>query len=212
MISVSSLDWIFGVRAEWTRLMRDTRALGAVEFALIVPLMLVMFFGVVEISSGVSIDRKVSMVTQTTSDLVSRYKSVTDTDISSVFTIANAMLTPYASAPMKAKVTEVYINPVTGNACVQWSRAVNDTKYADSAVLAVPADLIARDSTNKIVANQYLIFSEVKYVYTPTVGYVLAKSGITLGDRTYTRPRLSSCVLLNPGSSDTCSSIAPKLC
>jgi Flp pilus assembly protein TadG len=201
-----------GVRAECARLMRDTGAVSAIEFALIVPLMLVMFFGVIEISAGVAIDRKVSMVTQTTSDLVSRYKSVTDVDISGVFTVANAMLTPYQSAPMKAKITEIYINPATGNACVQWSRAVNDTKYADNAVIAVPADLIAKDAANQIIANQYLIFSEVDYVYTPTVGYVLAKSGITIGDRTYTRPRLSNCVLINPQASDTCLTPAPKLC
>jgi Flp pilus assembly protein TadG len=200
-----------GVRADWVRLVRDASGISAVEFALIVPLMLVLFVGVIEISSSFAISRKVSMVTQTTSDLVSRYKSVTNVDISSVFNIANAMLTPYASSPMKATVTELYINPATGNACVQWSKAVNDTKRADSSVVSVPADLIARDSSNKIVANQYLILSEVKYLYVPTVGTVL-KSGITIGDRTFTRPRLSTCVLLNPGASDTCLTPAPKLC
>jgi len=199
-----------GVRAACARLMRDTGGLSAVEFALIVPLMLVMFFGVIEISAGFAIQRKVAMVTQTTSDLVSRYKSVTDVDISGVFTIANAILTPYESESMKAKVTAVYINPATGNACAQWSRAVNDTKYDDNAIVTVPADLIAKDASNKIVANQYLIFSEVKYVYKPTIGYLLAKSGITIGDQTYTRPRLSTCVMLNPRATDNCST--PKLC
>jgi hypothetical protein len=52
----------------------------------------------------------------------------------------------------------------------------------------------------------------VKYVYTPTVGYVLAKAGITLGDKTFTRPRLSTCVMINPGATDTCTSLAPITC
>ena len=38
-------------------------------------------------------------------------------------------------------------------------------------------------------ADTYLIFSEVSYIYVPTVGYVMAKAGITLSDFTYTRPR-----------------------
>ena len=37
----------------------DCRGNAAIEFAMIVPLMLVMFFGTVEFSSGVAVDRKV---------------------------------------------------------------------------------------------------------------------------------------------------------
>ena len=44
----------------------------AVEFALIVPLMLVLFFGTVEFSSGVAVDRKVTLVARTLSDLTSQ--------------------------------------------------------------------------------------------------------------------------------------------
>ena len=51
----------------------------------------------------------------------------------------------------------------------------------------------------------YLIFSEVSYLYTPTVGYVMAKAGITLSDVAYTRPRQSTCVIYtNAASPPTC--------
>ena len=49
--------------------------------------------------------------------------------------------------------------------------------------------------TNAIFPNQYLIFTEASYLYTPAVGYVMAKAGVTLSDKTYMRPRLSSCVI-----------------
>ena len=45
-----------------------------------------------------------------------------------------------------------------------------------------------------VVGGTYLIFSEVSYLYTPTIGYVMAKSGVTLKDVSYTRPRQSTCV------------------
>ena len=48
------------------------------------------------------------------------------------------------------------------------------------------------------VGGTYLIFSEVSYLYTPTVGYVMKKAGVTLSDVAYTRPRQSTCVLLQP--------------
>ena len=63
------------------RLVRDQRGVAAVEFAVVVPMMLVMFFGTVEFSNGVAADRKVSMTAQTLADLTSRYTSVTNTDI-----------------------------------------------------------------------------------------------------------------------------------
>jgi Flp pilus assembly protein TadG len=40
----------------------DCSGIAATEFAVIVPIMLVMFFGTVEISSGVSVDRKIKLV------------------------------------------------------------------------------------------------------------------------------------------------------
>ena len=176
------------------RLVRDRRGNAAVEFAVIVPLMLVMFFGMVEFSSGVAVDRKVSLVTQELADLVSRNPSVADTDIANFNTIANAMLTPYSTTPLKATMSELYIDPATGAARVQWSKG--GAPRALRSTVTVPADLIARDSvTNAIFPNQYLIFTEATYLYTPAVGYVMAKAGVTLSDKTYMRPRLSSCVI-----------------
>ena len=69
----------------WLRMRRsaldlsgDTRGIAAVEFAMVVPLMLVLFFGTVEFSSGVAVDRKVTLMARTLSDLTSQNVSVTD--------------------------------------------------------------------------------------------------------------------------------------
>jgi hypothetical protein len=43
--------------------------------------------------------------------------------------------------------------------------------------------------------NQYLIFSEVSYLYVPLIGYVMDKAGVNLKDVAYTRPRQSTCVI-----------------
>jgi Flp pilus assembly protein TadG len=66
-------------RRSIAELASDCRGLAATEFAFIVPLMLVMFFGTVEFSSGVAVDRKVSLMARTLADLTSQNTSVTDT-------------------------------------------------------------------------------------------------------------------------------------
>jgi Flp pilus assembly protein TadG len=183
------------LRPSALRLVRDKRGNAAVEFAVIVPLMLVMFFGTIEFSSAVAVDRKISLVTQGLADLVSRYPNVYDVDITNFFTIGGAMLTPYSSTPLKTTITEIYIDPSTGVARAQWSKG--DAPRTAGSTAPVPANLIARDASNKIIANQYLIFTETNYLYKPAVGYVMGIGGVPLSDKTYMRPRVGSCVLYN---------------
>lgn len=52
--------------------MMDRSGVGAVEFAFIAPLMLVMFFGTIEFSQGVGANRKVTIMARTLSDLTSQ--------------------------------------------------------------------------------------------------------------------------------------------
>src|ERR1700731_2560340 len=104
-------------------LLRDCSGIAATEFAVIVPLMLVMFFGTVEFSSGVAVDRKVTLVARTLSDLTSQSISVTDTDLTNFFAAAAGILTPYSATPTKSTITELYVDPTTLKAKGQWSKA-----------------------------------------------------------------------------------------
>ena len=78
---------------------RDRRANVAIEFAFIVPLMLTMFFGMVEFSSGIAVNRKVTLAARNMSDLVSQSSTVTDTDLANFTTTAKAIMTPFGSSP-----------------------------------------------------------------------------------------------------------------
>lgn len=173
------------------RFARDSRGVAAVEFALVTPLMLLMYFGIVEVSTGVAIDRKVTIVSHALSDLVAQTTSVNNTDIGNVFNAASSIMTPYLMSPLTAKITEVAIDG-TGRATVTCSRSWTSSSgvtagYAQNAVVtsSVPAGLIVNNTT--------LIWAQVTYVYTPTVGYVV-RTAITLSDQLFARPRQSSSV------------------
>ena len=176
-----------------SNLPNDCKAVAATEFALIVPLMLVMFFGTVEVSSGVAVDRKVALVARTMSDLTSQSTSVTNTDIDGFILTADAMLTPYDATPLQVTITELWIDPATKSARVQWSRG--SAQRPTSSIVPIDPALA--------VPNQYLIWSEIKYQYVPIVGYVLAKTGVPLSQQNYTRPRQTSCVLYNTAACPT---------
>ncbi len=186
----------FSLRRSLAELSKDCRGVAATEFVMIVPLMLVMFFGVVEFSSGVAVDRKVTLVARTLSDLTSQSVSITDTELKNFFAASAAILTPYPAMPTESTITELYVDPTTLKAKVQWSKA--STIDATGKVVLGTSSHVAKDivtiPTALQVGGTYLIWSEVSYLYKPAVGYLMAKSGITLKDLTYTRPRQARCV------------------
>jgi Flp pilus assembly protein TadG len=165
-------------------LIEDRRGIAATEFAVIVPIMLVMFFGVVEFSSGVAVDRKVTLMARTLSDLTSQSLSVANSDMTNFFAASSGIMTPYSSAPTRATISELYVDLNTLVARVQWSNG--SSPRAVGTTVVIPAALA--------VGGTYLIYSEVSYRYTPAVGYVMAPTGINLSDTSLTRPRQSTCV------------------
>jgi Flp pilus assembly protein TadG len=179
-------------RQRLTEFWRDRSGIAATEFAVIVPLMLVLFFGVVEFSTGVAVDRKVTLVARTLSDLVSQNTSVTDTQFTNFFNAGTQVMSqyaqpPYSSSTLHSTISELYVDPNSHTAKVQWSKGF--------AVRSIGSNVTIPTALK--IDGTYLIFSEVSYLYTPTVGYVMGQSGVNLSDVSYTRPRQSTCVLYN---------------
>src|SRR5215218_5615985 len=109
-MSLMSRIWL-RMRRPAVDLCGDTRGIAAVEFALVVPLMLVLFFGTVEFSSCVAVDRKVTLMARTLSDLTSQNVSVTSTQLTNIFNASTGILTPYSASPMNARIVELYVDP-----------------------------------------------------------------------------------------------------
>jgi Flp pilus assembly protein TadG len=194
MKSISKM-WVRARRSA-ERLSQDCSGIAATEFAVIVPVMMMMFFGLVEFSSGVAINRKVTLVARTMSDLTSQGTTATDTTLGNSFAAANAIFYPYPSLPTSATITELSIDPTTSAVKVVWSRSA--TINASGTVLVGvghPCSFVATPPGALIVAGTSLIWSEVNYLYTPAVTYgLMPQAGITLHDQAYTRPRQSNTV------------------
>lgn len=187
-------------RTSASEFLADSRALAATEFAVIVPLMLVMFFGTVELSSAVAIDRKVTLIARTLSDLTSQSSgTLTDTNLQNTFTASMSIISPYDDTLVNGTIAQIYID-ANSVAKIQWSKSATIASGATQATLAAPPSSLAAGTTvttmipsTLLIPSTYLIFSQVSYVYAATVKYVL-KSGVTLSDVSYTRPRQVTCI------------------
>ena len=162
----------------------DQRGVSAIEFAMLLPLMLALYLGVVEISQGIAAQRKVTMTARTMADLVSQASNVANTYMNNSLSAATAVMAPFPDSKLKVTVTSIWID-ANGKATVSWSDTKNGTaRGKGSTVTLLPA---------LAVPNTSLIWSEVEYAYTPTIGYVISGT-LTLKDNLYMRPRTSNCV------------------
>ena len=176
----------------------DRRGAAATEFAVILPMMLVLFFGTVELSNGVAADRKVTLVARTLSDLMSQSNTQNATfggasnqiypaNLTQAFDASSLIMQPFYVTPaVQSIISEIYVDS-SGNAWIAWSRANNATANTCGTQVSLPTGLA--------VPNTYLIYGQATYTYTPVVGYVM-KTALTLHDQFFTRPRQSSCMLL----------------
>jgi Flp pilus assembly protein TadG len=178
-------------------LYRDRRGIAAVEFSIIAPVMLLMFFGTVEFSSAIAVDRKVTLVARTLADLPSQSAVPVDNNyLQNAFNASVSILWPYQGSAT-ATLSEIYVDS-NQIAKIQWSKGATIVNgQATLATSSRNAGDIVTVPPGLLVKQTYLLFSEVSYLYTPTVGYVMGKAGVTLADVSYTRPRQVTCVTYN---------------
>jgi Flp pilus assembly protein TadG len=168
----------------FARLVNDQRGVSSVEFAMLLPLMITLYLGAVEISQGVGIDRKVTLTTRTVADLASQVSTINNADMTNLLNASAAVIVPYDTTQLKVTVSEVTIDN-NGTAKIAWSDTLNGTKRAVGSTVTLPAALN--------VANTSLIWSEVAYTYKPAIGYVVTGT-LNLSDQIYMRPRLANSV------------------
>jgi Flp pilus assembly protein TadG len=179
------------------RLLSAESGVAAVEFSLILPILVVLWIGGVELTGALSVDRRLNNLASSIGDLVARAKMITYAQVDDIFDLAPAALFPYDSTGISMRVTAIDIDD-DGNAKVAWSRAQGSglTAYVkDTPVTTVvPAALRVPDSQ--------LIMSEVEHTYSPTVGYVIT-GDLDLDDRMFFVPRLVKQVKICPTADPT---------
>lgn len=178
---------VTGMAQQWRRLAADGRAAAAVEFAGLLPFMLLLYIGGVEVALGVSADRKVTLTSRTVADLASRATTIDVAGMTDILNASSAVIAPFDPTQVTVTVSQVAIDK-NGNATISWSQASpKGTPRPKGQVVTLPAGLATK--------NSWLLWGEAQYAYTPTIGYYMTGT-LTLYDTIYMAPRMSNCVVL----------------
>lgn len=161
---------------------KATSGLAALEFALILPVMVLLYLGGFEVTEAFMINRKVTHATSALGDLVAQAESISDTEMSNIFDAVEAVLNPYPAEEGYMIVSGVRVDS-DGVAKVVWSDARFATAYPVGTEIDLPLSVTQ--------ANTFVVFAEVHYNYTPEFGHTLT-GVVDLHDEFYLRPRLQN--------------------
>lgn len=161
----------------------NTRGMVAVEFALIIPLMITIYFGTVETTNAMTASRRVTNVAQTAADLTAQAAAVSTSDINDIFAASTAILAPFPTSAIKITITSVVANSSNATT-VSWSKAYGTgaTALVAGKAVALPAGLT--------VANSSVVMVTVAYTYTSPVGTFIT-GPIVMTETAYLKPRRS---------------------
>ncbi|MGH6763268.1 MAG: TadE/TadG family type IV pilus assembly protein [Phyllobacterium sp.] len=178
---------------------RDQKGVAAVEFAIVVPILLLLFLGTVEVATGLETNKKVDRISSMVGDLIAQQSSVTESDISAIFDIGQSTLAPYKTDVARIIVTAIKIDDVEGAnppARVQWSLqktgSSTSTPYVKNSLVDIPTSLRTKGA--------FLIKVETKLAYLPLIAWTINDTvtthtgitgkGISMAETYYLRPRL----------------------
>lgn len=181
------------VRSLLRRFAQNTRGVAAMQFALIVPGLVLVFLGVVSAFDTARAARQATVTAVTLSDLTTRVLDMDDSQRDAIFVTGNALMSRWPASPSghSFSITSV-INPVEASPsdpevteAVIWSQtdvSGNELETSDLAAYNLPP----------IAEGESLILVEVKGVYAPQFAAMGLPTNIPVRRTSVRRPRFVS--------------------
>lgn len=183
------------MRAFLRRLRRDRSGMSAVEFALMIPIFMVLLAGMIDFGRLIMISQKIQSGTFIVADLAARDKTLTEAQVDDIFLALGNIVEPFTLTTRgRAYVTSV-VGVAGTDPEVSWQRGgagdlVEPSQIGvEGGIAAIPAAIALGDGEN-------LIVSEVFYDFEPIFGLTFGAD--VLRRVAYYRPRLGSLATLDP--------------
>lgn len=137
------------------RLRGDRTGVGAVEFALIAPVLIMLYMGSLEVSVAMSVNKKLARAASTVADLVTQDNNVDKEFLESMVNVVQSVMTPFPADSVEVKITGISIDGSgVGKAVWSWKED-KSTPYAKNSIQTLPTDLA--------IPNTFLVRTEVEF-------------------------------------------------
>ncbi len=174
--------------------------LAAIEFAILAPLLIMMYFGLAEIASAIAVDRTISHATNVAGDLTSQVTNVEEADLEDLLTATLRIM----DVPDSSKIS-IQLDSWTRDAGGNNTAVGTATMNAGAATL--PAFDVTTVDASLLNETAGIVVARVAYSYSPLKLRYL-KTDFTISETFILKPRRSSEVTFadTPAKVFTCSS------
>lgn len=187
---------------------RNQGGVAAVEFALVVPILLTMYLGLIELTQALGHDRKSVLLARTLADVVSQSAGISNNDMINIFNAASSTMTPYPTTNLAMRVTSFAIDGAA-NAYVDWSDAKNigaSNPFSAYGRCRVSNDLIPLSIRSP---RSWIVLSEVRIRHIPLFGTFVAPTGVEMAESLPMRPRVSTSIVREGNPTTACPGSIP---
>jgi Flp pilus assembly protein TadG len=179
------------------RLTRSTRALGAVEFALTAPFLILLYVGSYQLMDAISAYRKVTITARSLADLATQNETTTQDQMQAILNGARQVMTPYSTVGSSLGIAQIAIDD-DGNPSLVWACVNSDSPVCSTSSAALKiSDIVIPDNLKN--PGTYLIYSRIVFHYKPAVAGKLI-GPLTFSDDIFMNPRRSPSVCLKTGT------------
>lgn len=188
LTDMKKINYIF-----W-RLFRNQKGLAAVEFALALPLMIILTFGSIEVTLYILISQKVERVSINLSDLVAQSTTINTTQLDEIIKAASQVMLPYNFGADGYAVISSVTKTGTNAPVVNWQYVSSGT--AQTSKIGVVGSNATLPSGFTMVDKDNVIITEVFYNYKPILSGTIYSSSQIYRYSIY-KPRLGNLTTLS---------------
>lgn len=177
----------------WRGLFAHTGGVAAIEFALVVPLVIIVYAGGYEIAQAATVNRKLTDTTVQLANVTTQYTSVASADLNNIFAASSQIMAPYPTSTLTIVVSEVKTD-ASSNGTVAWSQGypTGTACLAKNSAVTLPAGFAS--------PNSFYVLVQTTYSYAPTIGSAFVHT-IPMTDQIFMVPRQSTSI---PATGTSC--------
>ncbi|MEH3039193.1 MAG: pilus assembly protein [Sphingomonas paucimobilis] len=161
--------------------MLDRRGVALVEFALALPIMLLLYVGGLQVAGALARHRKVTIAARSVADMVTQRIVLTAGEVDDILTLPGLIVAPSTPSTTHVEVS-AFKTEANGATHLVWSRASNGTPFAAGPV-NLPSDLAQQ--------GRSLIRVRVRHRYR-LIQIAGLPQTLELSEELYMAPRLSN--------------------
>lgn len=171
-------------RHKFARYRRDVGGVASIEMAFIFPVMLLVYFGLVDVSNLLSANRRVTLTASTLGDLVTQVSGQTSTtELKGYFTASSPIMDPFPSSEISL---EIYNYTKTSDGVkLSW-------QYKNATANCGAAPSPDQQMENLMAEGNDVVVSRVCFNWTPVTGKLFGVDPILIQDKLMLRPRQSA--------------------